>query len=312
MLKSGQGANWNIMKDKTKIYLVIIGLSLVICTITAAAGYLLTESQWTIYSVAAGLIISGIAAGGLYYLPSFIMVKLYGGKELLKDHSSEFIRTIEEFAEIVDIPVPGFYISDKDIPLIFTVGRDCNSASIVLTHGLMDILSSEELTCAIIHEMSHIKLNQIHWQTLVAFTTGILTMFSTIFFWASLLTGFGQEDDPAPRTIKFLSMALFAPPAASLILLAIPVSREYIVDKKAVEICKGPKVYVRMLSKIERHFMETRHESINPAHGLLNIVNPLPQNNDIEDDFYALFKTHPGLDERIKTIQADWTAGGQV
>ncbi len=176
----------------------------------------------------------------------------------------------------------------------------------------MNILSSEELTCAIIHEMSHIKLNQIHWQTLVAFTTGILTMFSTIFFWGSLLTGFGQEDDPAPRIIKFLAMAIVAPPAASLILLTIPVSREYIVDKTAVEICKGPKIYVRMLTKIGRHFSETRHGGINPAHGLLNIVNPLPQSNDIEDDFYTLFKTHPGLDERIETIQTEWTAGGQV
>ncbi len=300
------------MKDKSKIYLVFIGLSLVICTISAAAGYFLAESQWTIYGVAAGLIISGIAAGSLYYLPSFIMVKLYGGKELLKDDSPEFMETIEEFAEIVDIPVPGFYLSDKDIPLIFTVGRDCNSASIVLTHELMNILSSEELTCAIIHEMSHIKLNQIHWQTLVAFTTGILTMFSTIFFWGALLTGFGQEDDPAPRIIKFLAMAIVAPPAASLILLTIPVSREYNVDKTAVEICKGPKVYVRMLAKIGKHFIENRHEGINPAHGLLNIVNPLPQSNDIEDDFYALFKTHPGLNERIETIQTEWTAGGQV
>jgi heat shock protein HtpX len=311
MWKPGQGAIGNIMKDKLKIYLVFIVLSLVIFTISAAADYFLLESQGTIYVVAAGLIISGIVTGSLYYLPSFIMVKLYDGKELLKDDSPEFMETIEEFAEIVDIPVPKFYLSDKDIPLIFTVGRDCNSASIVLTHKLMNILSSEELTCAIIHEMSHIKLNQIHWQTLVAFIVGILTMFSTIFFWGVLLAGFGQEDDPVPRIIKFISMALFAPPAASLILLTIPANREYIIDKTAVEICKGPKIYVRMLAKIGRHFNETRHECINPAHGLLNIVNPLPQSKDIEDYFYALFKTHPGLDERIETVQTEWMAGWQ-
>ncbi|MCG7849849.1 MAG: M48 family metalloprotease [ANME-2 cluster archaeon] len=287
-------------------------MTLVICILTGSAGYLFNSISGAIYGVAAGLIISGIVVGILHYLPAIVIIKLYGGKELLKDYSPKFMETIEEFAEIVDIPVPKLYLSDKEIPLIFTVGRDCNSASIVLTHDLMNILSSEELTCAIIHEMSHIKLDQIHWQTLVAFTTGILTMFSTIFFWGSLLTGFGQEDDPAPRIIKFLAMAIVAPPAASLILLTIPVSREYIVDKTAVEICKGPKVYVRMLAKIGNHFMETRHEGINPAHGLLNIVNPLPQSNDTEDDFYALFKTHPGLDERIETIQTEWTAVGQV
>jgi len=300
------------MQDKYKIYMTFIVMTLVICILTGSAGYLLNSISGAIYGVAAGLIISGIVVGTLHYLPAIVIIKLYGGKKLLKDDSPEFMETIEEFAEIVDIPVPKFYLSDKDIPLIFTVGRDCNSASIVLTHDLMNILSSEELTCAIIHEMSHIKLDQIHRQTLVAFIAGILTMFSTIAFLGVLLTGFGQEDDPVPRIIKFISMALFAPPAASLILLTIPASREYLIDKTAVEICKGPKIYVRMLAKIGRHFNETRHEGINPAHGLLNIVNPLPQSKDIEDYFYALFKTHPGLDERIETIQTEWTAGGLV
>ncbi|MCL7413359.1 MAG: M48 family metalloprotease [ANME-2 cluster archaeon] len=300
------------MKEKPKIYLVFIGLSLVICTITAAAGYFVAKAQGAMYGVAAGLIISGIAAGSLYYLPSFFMVKLYGGKELLKDDSPEFIETIEGFAEIVKIPVPGIYISDNDIPLIFTVGRDENSASIVMTHSLMDILSSEELTCAIIHEMSRIKVNQIYWQTLVAFIAGILTMFSTIALWGSLLTGFGQKDDPAPRMIKFLAMALVDPPAASLILLAIPANRDHSIDKTAVEICKGPWTYVRMLAKIGRHFNETRYDSMNPAHGMLNIVNPLPQSKNTDDDFYTLFKTHPGLDERIDTIHREWMEGGLV
>ncbi|MCL7414223.1 MAG: M48 family metalloprotease, partial [ANME-2 cluster archaeon] len=282
------------MKEKHTIYLVFIGLSLVICTITAAAGYFLAKAQGTMYGVAAGLIISGIAAGSLYYLPSLFMVKLYGGKKLLKDDSPEFIETIEEFAGIVDIPVPGFYVSEKGIPLIFTVGHDSNSASIVMTHALMDILSSEELTCAIIHEMSRIKVNQTYRQTLVAFIAGILTMFSTIALRGALLIGIGQEDDPAPRIIKVLTMALVAPPAALLISLTISSNREYSIDKMAVGICKVPRVYVRMLAKIGRHFNETRHDGINPAHGMLNIVNPLPQSKNIDDYFYTLFKTHPG------------------
>lgn len=300
------------MKEKQKIYLGLIGLSLVICTITTAAGYFLAQAQGAIYGVAAGLIISGITAGSLYFVPPFFMVKLYGGRELLKIDSPEFIETIEEFARIVDIPVPRFYVSDNDIPLIFTVGRDRNSASIVLTHSFMNIMSSEELTCAIIHEMSRIKLDHIYRQTVVAFMAGLLTMFSTIAFFGMLFTGFGQEDDPAPRIVKFFTMGLVAPLAASLILLIIPVSREYSIDKTAIEICKVPRVYIRMLAKIGRHFLETRHERINPAHGLLNIVNPLPQGNDIDNLFYRFFKTHPGLDERIETIQAEWTADRQT
>ena len=291
------------MQDKQKIYLFFIGIALVICTLGGIAGYFINDASGAIYGAAAGLIISGIAAGCLYYLPAFVIVKLYSSREVTKEDSPDFMATVEEFAGIVNIPVPRFYLSDKDIPLIFTVGRDCNSASIIFTDKLLDILSSEELTCVLIHEMSHIKLNQIHRQTLVAFVAGILTMFSTVALWGALLTGFGQEDDPAPRIIKFLAMALVAPPAASLVLLTIPESREYIADVAAVEINHNPEVYVNMLKKLERCFNENRYQEINPAHALLNIVNPLPMSDNTEDDYYSLFNTHPNVINRIITIK---------
>ncbi len=284
------------MQDKQKIYLFFIGMALVICTLGGVAGYFVNDASGAIYGAAAGLIISGIAAGGLYYLPAFIIIKLYGGKEVMKEDSLDFIKTVEEFAEIVNIPIPKFYLSNKDIPLIYTIGRDCTSASIVFTDRLLNILSSEELTCVILHEMAHIKHEQILRQTLVAFVAGILTMFATV----------------APRIIKFFTMALVAPPAASLILLTIPERREYIADAAAIEIYNEPEIYIQMLEKMERCFKETRYEEINPAHGLLNIVNPLPQSNDTEDDFYILFNTHPDIDRRIEAIQTNWTAGGQV
>jgi len=290
------------MQDKQKIYLFFIGMALVICTLGGVAGYFINDASGAIYGAAAGLIISGIAAGCLYYLPAFVIVKLYSSREVTKEDSPDFMATVEEFADIVNIPVPRFYLSDKDIPLIFTVGRDCNSASIIFTDKLLDILSSEELTCVLIHEMSHIKHNQIHWQTLIAFVAGILTMFSTVALWGALLTGFGQEDDPAPRIIKFLAMALVAPPAASLVLLTVSESREYIADATAVGIYKEPEVYVNMLKKLERCFNENRYQEINPAHALLNIVNPLPMSDNTEDDYYSLFNTHPGVINRIKTI----------
>ena len=278
-------------------------MALAICTISGVAGYFINDASGAIYGAAAGLIISGIAAGFLYYLSAFIIVKLYSSREVTKEDSPDFMATVEEFADIVNIPVPRFYLSDKDIPLIFTVGRDCNSASIIFTDKLLNILSSEELTCVLIHEMSHIKHNQIHRQTLVAFLAGILTMFATAALWGALLTGFGQEDDPAPRIIKFLAMALVAPPAASLVLLTIPESREYIADATAVEINHNPEVYVNMLKKLERCFNENRYQEINPAHALLNIVNPLPMSDNTEDDYYSLFNTHPSVINRIKTIE---------
>jgi len=296
------------MQDKLKIYLVFTGIVVIICALAGAIGYLLDNTSGVAYGVAAGLIISGFIVGCLHYLPAFIILKLYGGKEVTKEDSPDFIKTIEEFAETINIPIPKFYSSNKDIPLIFTIGRDYRSASIILTDKLLDILSSEELTCAILHEMAHIKHEQILRQTLVAFIAGILTMFATVAQWGVMLMGFGQEDDPAPQIVKFFAMALVAPPAALLILLTIPDRREYIADASAIEIYNEPDIYIQTLDKMGRCFKEARYEEINPAHGLLNIVNPLPLSNDTKDDFYTLFNTHPDIDRRIEAIQTKRTA----
>lgn len=292
------------MQDKQKIFLVFIGLALVICSITGAAGYYIDNVPGAVYGLEWGIIVSGIVAGCLYYLPAAVIIKLFGGKEITKEDSPDFIRTIEEFAEIVDIPRPRLYLSDKDIPLIFTVGRDCTSASILLTEKLSNILYPEELTCVIMHEMALIKQDRIFRQTLVAFIAGILTMFTTFELWSALVTGFDQEDNPALRVIKFLALVLVTPPAVSLILihLLIPSDREYIADATAIEFYNKPKVYIKMLEKMGRWFNDIRYEDMNPAYGLLNIVNPLPWTSDTEDDFYALFNTHASIGERIEAI----------
>lgn len=300
------------MQDKQKIYLFFIGMALVICSIGGVAGYFINDALGVAYGVAAGLIILGFTVSCLHYLPAFVIIKIYGAKEVMEEDSPDFIKTIEEFAETVNIPIPKFYSSKKDIPLIFTIGRGCTSASIIFTDRLLDILSSEELTCVILHEMAHIKHEQILRQTLVAFVAGILTMFATVAQWGVMLMGFGQEDDRVPQIVKFFTMALVAPPAASLIMLTIPDRREYIADAAAIEIYNEPEIYIQMLEKMERCFKETRYEEINPAHGLLNIVNPLPQSNDTKDDFNILFNTHPDIDRRIEAIQINWTVGGQV
>jgi heat shock protein HtpX len=296
------------MQDKKKIYLVFTGIALIICVSAGAIGYFFNNTSGVVYGVAAGLIISAFTVGCLHYLPAFAIIRLYGGKEVMKKDSPDFIKTIEEFAETVNIPVPKFYSSNKDIPLIFTIGRDYTSASIIFTDKLMDILFPEELTCVILHEMAHIKHEQILRQTLVAFVAGTLTMFATAAQWSAQLMGFGQEDDPVPQIIKFFAMALVAPPAALLIQLTIPDRREYIADTMAIEIYNKPEIHIHMLEKIARCFKETRYEEINPAHGLLNIVDPLPLSNDTKDDFYTLFNTHPDIDRRIEAIQTRWTA----
>ena len=64
------------MQDKQKIYLFFIGMALVICTISGVTGYFINDASGAIYGAATGIIISGIAAGCLYYLPAFVIVKL--------------------------------------------------------------------------------------------------------------------------------------------------------------------------------------------------------------------------------------------
>jgi heat shock protein HtpX len=196
---------------------------------------------------------------------------------------------LQDLAAKAEISVPRLYAMDSEAPNVFSVGSP-RRASIVITSAAMDVLDEEELEGVLAHEAYHIK-NGLRIRTASAAFAGVLTSMATAALWGSLLLGFGQEHDPAPRLIRSFTMALFAPHAAMITRLANERSREFEADEYSANLC-NPEKLARALEKMDRQM------PINPSHAHLFIMNPLK-----EETFNFLFDSHPALSERIRRLE---------
>jgi len=212
---------------------------------------------------------------------------------------------LRDLTKEANLPRPKLHVIASPMLNIFSIGRNQKNASIVVTNGLLKLLDREELECVVGHELFHVKNKDTLIGTIIAVLTGILTGMATLALWCSVFLGFGQEDEPAPKLIRFFTMSLFAPPSALLIQLFIPKSREYAADKYSASVGMKPHKLAHALEKIENQ-LKLNEWKINPSHSHLFIINPLIFHNN-DNIFNSWFNTHPSTKDRVKHLN---TLGG--
>ena len=254
-----------------------------------------------------GISIAGIVLAVMLIL-SFVIYK-FSGKILLRWYSARKIGDFESIelnsilgtlSNLAQVPEPDLYVFESQIPAMFTVGTG-SRASVAVSTRAMDLFDEAELEVLFAHEMGHIKNGDVPLSTVVALFAGTLASFSTAALWGSLLTGFGQEYDPAPRLIRFLAMGLVGPPAALLVQLHVPRAREYAADEVSVVLTDKPHLLVETLERIERYIQLQHLGEINPGHAHLFPVNLLKVEESY-DLHLSMFNTHPDVQSRENNL----------
>jgi len=165
----------------------------------------------------------------------------------------------------------------------------------------MDFFDSDELEVLFAHEIGHIKNGDVPLSTVTALFAGTLASFSTAALWGSLLTGFGQEYDPAPRLIRFLAMGLVGPPAALLVQFSTSRAREYAADEVSTILTDNSQLLVETLERIERYVQLQHLGEINPGHAHMFPVNLLKVEESY-DLHLSMFDTHPDIQSRENNL----------
>jgi heat shock protein HtpX len=226
------------------------------------------------------------------------------------------------------VPVPRIYRIDDLAANAMATGRDPEHASIVVTRGLRDILSREELQGVIAHEMSHVRNYDTRLMLMTAVLVGAIEGlcdycedwflslirnldpevgygdFSTMFLCAVILSVVLTVWWLGPWPVLGLALAIacilaLAPVSAHVIQFAVSRQREYLADASAVELARNPRGLASALFKIEqdRH----RLRAVNGATAHLFIANPLPRFSRLG---HTMFASHPPLKERIRRLAA--------
>ncbi|MDO9125164.1 MAG: zinc metalloprotease HtpX [Deltaproteobacteria bacterium] len=234
-----------------------------------------------------------------YWFSDKIVLKMYGAHQVSQAEAPELHRIAAELTSKASMPMPKIYIMDNDTPNAFATGRNPEHAAVAVTSGVMRILSKDELTGVIGHELSHIKHRDILISTIAATLAGAISMLASMTRWGAIFGGGRSSDEEGGGGGNILFVVVFtmiASIAAVLIQMVISRSREYLADEGGAHL-SNPLSLSKALGKLDMAAHRIPMEA-NPSTAHMFIVNPLSGGGVL-----SLFSTHPPIGERIARLE---------
>jgi len=232
-----------------------------------------------------------------YFFSDKIALKMYRAQPVTREQMPRAYEVVERLAAKDGLPMPKIYMIPSESPNAFATGRNPQHASVAVTHGILGLLTDEELEGVLAHELGHVKNRDILTSSIAATLAGAITMIARMGYWASLFGGYGGRGGRnRGGGLGGLLMLIVAPIAASLIQLAISRSREYEADATGAHTTGNPYALASALQKLEDYSKRVPLQaSASTAH--LFIIAPL-----IGGGVGRLFSTHPPTRERIRRL----------
>jgi heat shock protein HtpX len=163
--------------------------------------------------------------------------------------SPELARFIEETCASRNLPHPRFGVIDDGNPNAFTFGHYPGDARLVVTRGLVELLSPAEVNAVVGHELGHIA----HWDFVVMTVAAVVPLLLYIFARFAWGSGGGRRrrDKGSSGYIALAGLAAYVAYFVSqYIVLLLSRVREYYADRFAGEVTGQPDALSRALVKI--------------------------------------------------------------
>jgi len=155
-----------------------------------------------------------------YFYSDKIALAMYRAQPVTREQLPRAYEVVERLAAKDGIPMPKIYVIPTESPNAFATGRNPQHATVAVTHGILSLLTDEELEGVLAHELGHVKNRDILTSSIVATLAGAITLIARMAYWGELLTGRGSRDRNG-GALTALAMLILAPFAAMLIQLAI-------------------------------------------------------------------------------------------
>jgi heat shock protein HtpX len=231
-----------------------------------------------------------------YFFSDKIALATYRAQQLPRAYAA-----VERLAPKMNIPMPKIYVIPTDSPNAFATGRNPQHASVAVTHGILGLLTDEELEGVLAHELGHVNNRDILISSVAATLAGAITMLASMGRWAMIFGGYGrgERDNRGGGGLSALFMLIVAPIAATLIQLAVSRSREYQADATGAHFTGNPYALASALQKIDAYARRLPMQAT-PSTAHLFIIQPLLGVS--AGTFANLFSTHPPIAKRIERL----------
>jgi heat shock protein HtpX len=234
-----------------------------------------------------------------YFFHGRMMRMATGSVPVTRKQMPRIYNLLENMCISRGIPMPQFEVIDSPALNAFASGISDDTYKIVLTRGIIERLSEDELEAVIAHELTHIVNRDVRLLVISIIFVGMISFFCEM-SWRGLRHGlrpnlYARRDRDGGGTIivmltgvAILAIGYFF---ALLIRFAISRRREFMADAGAVELTKNPEAMMRALQRISGN----------------DVVSAMPdevQQMCIVNShaFMGLFATHPPIEKRIEMI----------
>lgn len=208
---------------------------------------------------------------------------------------------VETLAIGAGLPMPAVEIIESDALNAYANGWTPADSVVVVTRGLLQSLSGDELEAVLAHEITHIRYRDVRLMTVAAIFVGFLATGSGLL---GAGPGRARTRNLAFRTsggagIIIVAIAMVIAALASVLgvlsQLALSRTREFVADAGAVALTKDPDALIRALRKISvRDEMPAVPQHL---HAMM-----------ISSRLDGWMATHPSLESRIAALET--YAGG--
>ena len=231
-----------------------------------------------------------------YFFSDKIALSMYRAQPVTREQLPRAYEIVERLTQKIGIPMPKIYVIPTESPNAFATGRNPSHASVAVTHGILGLLTDEELEGVLAHELGHVNNRDILISSVAATIAGAITMLASMGRFAMIFGGGGGGRDRRGGGLSALFMLIVAPIAASLIQLAVSRSREYQADATGAHFTGNPYALASALQKLDAYSRRVPMQAT-PSTAHLFIIQPLLGMN-----FGNLFSTHPPIAKRIERL----------
>ena len=227
-----------------------------------------------------------------YFYSDRLALRMYNAQPVTREQLPRTYAVVERMTGRLGLPMPKIYVIPTDAPNAFATGRNPQHASVAVTHGILALLTDDELEGVLAHELGHVRNRDILTSSIAATLAGAITILARMAFWFG-----GGGDRRRGGGIGAIFMLLLAPLAAMLIQLWVSRTREYEADASGAHLTGNPYALASALEKISAVSRQVPLlASPNSAH--MFIIAPLLSG----ETFASLFSTHPPIQKRIERL----------
>ncbi len=255
------------------------------------------------YAVIIGVIGVGIA-WWQWYNSDKVAMRAMRAREVTPEQAPELHGMIDRLCAMADMPKPRVGIADTDMPNAFATGRSPHRSVVVVTTGILQRLSAEELEGVLAHELSHVAHRDVLVMT-VASSAGIMAgMLSRGAQWGGML-GMGNDrrdrnnNSGIPLWIIVLVVSMVVYAVSFLLLRLLSRYRELAADRAGAQLTMKPQALASALQKITGEINQIPTKDLRAAQPM-NAFFFAPAISGVS--LKTLTSTHPSLEQRLKQL----------